>query len=70
MAIAIDRYNRICKYGKQMTTKRARRICYIAVLIGVITCWPAAIVFGKKTVHVDIPDIRESKIGYFRWHSN
>ena len=55
MAIAIDRYNRICKYGKQMTTKRARRICYIAVLIGVITCWPAAIVFGKKTVHVDIP---------------
>jgi hypothetical protein len=38
-----------------MTTKRARRICYIAVLIGVITCWTAAIVFGKKTVHVDIP---------------
>lgn len=55
MAVAIDRYNRVCKYGKQMTTKRARRICYIAVLIGVITCWPAAIVFGKKTVDVDIP---------------
>lgn len=55
MAVAIDRYNRVCKYGKQMTTKRARRVCYIAVLIGVLTCWPAAIVFGKKTVHVDIP---------------
>lgn len=38
-----------------MTPKTARRLCYIAVLIGVVTCWPAAIVFGKKTVQVDIP---------------
>ncbi|CAC5401568.1 HCRTR2 [Mytilus coruscus] len=57
MAVAIDRYNRICKYGKQMTTEKAKRICIIAIVIGIVTCWPAAIVFGKKTKDVGIPGV-------------
>ncbi|XP_063433012.1 dopamine D2-like receptor [Mytilus trossulus] len=57
MAVAIDRYNRICKYGKQMTTEKAKRICIIAIVIGIVTCWPAGIVFGKKTKDVGIPGI-------------
>ncbi|CAG2220137.1 HCRTR2 [Mytilus edulis] len=57
MAVAIDRYNRICKYGKQMTTEKAKRICIVAIVIGSVTCWPAAIVFGKKTKDVGIPGI-------------
>ncbi|XP_071170984.1 orexin receptor type 2-like [Mytilus edulis] len=57
MAVALDRYNRICKYGKQMTTEKAKRICIVAIVIGSVTCWPAAIVFGKKTKDVGIPGI-------------
>ncbi|XP_052090684.1 dopamine D2-like receptor [Mytilus californianus] len=57
MALAVDRYNRICKYGKQMTIEKAKRICVIAIVIGIVTCWPAAIVLGMKTKDVGIPGV-------------
>lgn len=56
MAISVDRYKRICKLGERFSNQRARRLCIGAVLIGALTCWPAAVVFGKKSVDVGIPE--------------
>lgn len=58
MAVAIDRHNRICKHGKQMTSTNAKKVCYLAIFIGVITCWPAAVVFGKKTKDIGIQGVK------------
>lgn len=55
MAIAMDRYKRICKLGERFSNQKAKRLCIGAILIGAITCWPAGVVFGKKTVDVGIP---------------
>lgn len=55
MAIAMDRYKRICKLGERFSNQKAKRLCVGAILIGAITCWPAGVVFGKKTVDVGIP---------------
>ncbi|XP_062615176.1 orexin receptor type 2-like [Saccostrea cucullata] len=58
IAIAVDRYKRICRLGERFSSKAAKRICAGAVIVGILTCWPAAIVFGKKTVDVGIPGIK------------
>lgn len=55
MAIAIDRYKRICKLGDRFSNQKAKWLCVGAILIGARTCWPAGVVFGKKTVDVGIP---------------
>lgn len=55
MAIAMDRYKRICKLGERFSNPKAKRLCIGAILIGALTCWPAGVVFGKKTVDVGIP---------------
>lgn len=55
MAIAMDRYKRICKLGERFSNQKAKRLCIGAILIGALTCWPAGVVFGKKTVDVGIP---------------
>ena len=55
MAIARDRYKRICKLGERFSNENAKRLCLGAILVGVLTCWPAGVVFGKKTVDVGIP---------------
>lgn len=55
MAIAMDRYKRICKLGERFSNQKAKRLCIGAILIGAITSWPAGVVFGKKTVDVGIP---------------
>lgn len=55
MAIAMDRYKRICKLGERFSNQTAKRLCIGAILIGALTCWPAGVVFGKKTVDVGIP---------------
>lgn len=47
MAIAMDRYKRICKLGERFSNQKAKRLCVSAILIGVV--------FGKKTVDVGIP---------------
>ncbi|XP_061177426.1 orexin receptor type 2-like [Saccostrea echinata] len=58
IGIAVDRYKRICRLGERFSNKTAKRICAGAVIIGVLTCWPAAVVFGKKSVDVGVPGIK------------
>ncbi|XP_061177643.1 orexin receptor type 2-like [Saccostrea echinata] len=55
IAIAVDRYKRICKLGERFSNEKAKRLCIGAVIIGAMTGWPAAVVFGKKSVDVGIP---------------
>ncbi|OWF35087.1 orexin receptor type 2-like [Mizuhopecten yessoensis] len=57
IAVAFDRYYRICRLGKQISVKTAKVICVIAIIIGVATSWPACIIFGEKTVDVGIEGI-------------
>ncbi|XP_062615184.1 orexin receptor type 2-like [Saccostrea cucullata] len=62
IAIAVDRYKRICKLGERFSNEKAKRLCIGAIVtvpetdcIGAMTGWPAAMVFGKKSVDVGIP---------------
>ena len=51
--IAIDRYRNICKQsGEQISTKVAKFLCILAVLLGLFFSWPAVLVYGKKTFHI------------------
>ena len=53
IAVAFDRYFRICRLGKQMTSKTTKIICIVAIVIGMLTSWPACILFGQKTIDID-----------------
>ncbi|XP_062572472.1 orexin receptor type 2-like [Saccostrea cucullata] len=53
--IALDRYKRICKLGKRFSKQEAKCLCIAAVVIGAMTGWPAAVVFGRKSVDAGIP---------------
>lgn len=58
VAISIDRYKRICKLGQHFNNSTVKRLCGGAILMGVVIGWPAAVVFGKKTVDLGIPDVK------------
>lgn len=58
VAISIDRYKRICKLGQHFNNSTVKRLCGGAVLMGVVIGWPAAVVFGKKTVDLGIPGVK------------
>ncbi|CAG2220136.1 unnamed protein product [Mytilus edulis] len=55
MVVAIDRHNRICRYGKQMTIQNTKRICIIAIAVGIVTCLTGSHCSGMKTKDVGIP---------------
>ncbi|XP_041361137.1 neuromedin-U receptor 2-like [Gigantopelta aegis] len=53
VAIAVERYRRICRpLARHTSVLQARWISLSAVLLGVVFAWPAAILFGNKTVVV------------------
>lgn len=58
VAISIDRYKRICKLGQHFNNSTVKRLCGGAILMGVVIGWPAAVVFGKKTVDLGIPGVK------------
>lgn len=58
IAVAFDRYYRICRLGKQISVKTAKVICVVAIVIGVATSWPAVLIFGEKTVDIGIDGIK------------
>ncbi|XP_062572473.1 neuromedin-U receptor 2-like [Saccostrea cucullata] len=60
IGIAVDRYKRICRLGERFSNGTAKKICAGAVIVGILTCWPAAVVFGKKSVDVGVPGIKGS----------
>ncbi|KAK3085964.1 hypothetical protein FSP39_011409 [Pinctada imbricata] len=57
IAVAFDRFYRICRLGKQVSTNKTKVICLIAVIVGVLTSWPACVLFGEKTIELGIPEI-------------
>ncbi|XP_062567304.1 orexin receptor type 2-like [Saccostrea cucullata] len=58
IAVAFDRYYRICKLGRQISVKKSKIICVISVIIGLLSSWPACILFGEKTIELGIPGIK------------
>ena len=54
IAVAFDRYYRICRLGKQVSVKKAKIICVISIIIGILTSWPACFIFGEKTIDLGI----------------
>ena len=53
VAIAVERYRRICRpLASHTNVKQARWISLSAVVTGILFAWPAAIIFGSKTVVV------------------
>lgn len=57
IAVAFDRYFRICRLGKHMTVKHAKIMCFVSVIVGILTAWPACILFGEKSVDVGIKGV-------------
>lgn len=57
IAVAFDRYFRICRLGKHMTVKHAKVMCFVSVIVGISAAWPACILFGEKSVEVGIDGV-------------
>ena len=55
VALAVDRYQRICRiYRTQITTGQARWICIMSVLYGAVTASPYPFLYGTYTVKIPI----------------
>lgn len=52
IAVAVDRYLRICKLGRQISVKIAKRLWFIAMILGVLLSWPSIIIFGKSSQNI------------------
>lgn len=57
LAVAVDRYNRICKLGSHMCSEKAKKVCVVSVVLGVITSWPVPVLGGLRTVDLDIEGV-------------
>lgn len=53
ISVAIDRYLRICKLGKQISVAASKRICVVAMFVGLVLSWPALIIFGRSTEELE-----------------
>lgn len=56
ISVAIDRYGRICKLGKQISVQASKIICVFALGMGVLFSWPTLIIFGRSTEQLE-PEI-------------
>lgn len=57
IAVAFDRYFRICRLGRQVTVKHAKMACLVSVIIGLLAAWPACLLFGEKSVDIGIEGV-------------
>ncbi|KAL3892231.1 hypothetical protein ACJMK2_004459 [Sinanodonta woodiana] len=53
IAVAVDRYLRICKLGRRVSLKAAKILCLSAVGGGIFISWPACLLFGRQTVALE-----------------
>lgn len=53
ISVAVDRYLRICKLGKMISVKVSKRICVVALFVGVALSWPACFIFGRSTAELE-----------------
>lgn len=53
IAIAVDRYQRICRpLSKPMTTRTAKIVIFCAIGVAVVFLWPALVLYGTKSIPV------------------
>ncbi|XP_052700910.1 neuropeptide S receptor-like [Crassostrea angulata] len=53
IAIAVDRYQRICRpLSKPMTTRTAKFVIFYAMGVAVVSMWPALVLYGTKSTPV------------------
>lgn len=53
ISVAVDRFLRICKLGKQISVIAAKRICFSALFVGILLSWPACLIFGRSTQELE-----------------
>lgn len=53
IAIAVDRYHRICRpLSKPMTTRTAKIVIFCSIGVAVVFLWPALVLYGTMSIHV------------------
>lgn len=69
LQVAFDRYFRICKLGQQFSVQKAKCLCTMAILLGVLTSWPSCLLFGRKTVNLHVQYHEDEHAGHSaRYH--
>ncbi|XP_046547398.1 orexin/Hypocretin receptor type 1-like [Haliotis rubra] len=59
MAVAVDRYRRICHPLKQqLQTNGARKVVLGACLLSVLFSWPVSVIYGKRSVDTEYQAIK------------
>lgn len=53
IVVAVDRYLRICRLGRHLSQKTAKRLCFVAIGGGVLISWPACLLFGRHTITLE-----------------
>ncbi|XP_062621704.1 orexin receptor type 2-like [Saccostrea cucullata] len=53
LSITLDRYKRICKFGRTMRKRTTKLLCILSYVILIVTAIPVFIVYGKKTVRLE-----------------
>ncbi|XP_069118390.1 probable G-protein coupled receptor No18 [Argopecten irradians] len=49
IAIAVDRYQRICKpHENAISTRTSKLICWLSVILSLITTWPSLVIYGTQ----------------------
>jgi hypothetical protein len=52
--VAFDRYYRICRLGQQFSVPKAKALCLMSVILGILTSWPTCLIFGRKTLNLHV----------------
>ncbi|KAL3858427.1 hypothetical protein ACJMK2_013117 [Sinanodonta woodiana] len=51
VTIALERYRKTCfPHGMQLSARMSKYICIIDVVLGIVLAWPAAVLYGNKSV--------------------
>ncbi|KAH3740003.1 alpha-2A adrenergic receptor-like [Dreissena polymorpha] len=53
ISVAVDRFLRICKLGRNISVATSKRICVAAMFVGVALSWPAFLIFGRHTEELE-----------------
>lgn len=49
IAIAVDRYQRICKpHQNAISTRTSKLICWLSVIVALMTTWPSLVIYGTQ----------------------
>ncbi|KAL3858413.1 hypothetical protein ACJMK2_013004 [Sinanodonta woodiana] len=58
LTIAAERYRKICvPHGRQISERMFKYICVLTVVLGILLSWPAAVMYGNRTVLTNVDRI-------------